>query len=222
MRREPTPAATDDAWLADEIPALYHLLRAGDGDGESLDWLRAKDEGLGLLARALTGDRSARDALARRGRLDLDDLFGPAGEVPAWLRDKRPDLHLFLSALHGDEEALRRLHRKRMLARVVETVRSLGHTAEPDGPDGLVAPAADVGCLVGELHLKQAEYHRAVEAFTRALEASPSADAYEGRARAYEALARADLRHAAELRAALDEAANHRPNHSHPAGEKGR
>jgi hypothetical protein len=200
MRREPT---VSDGWLADESPALYHLLRAGDGDAESLGWLRAKDEGLGLLAQALSGDKAARHALTRRGHLDLDDLFGPAGEVPGWLRDKQPDLHLFLSALQGDEEALRRLHRKKVLAKVVETVRALGHSAAPQEPDGLVAPAADVGCLVGELHLKQGEYHRAVEAFTRAVEASPSADAYEGRARAFEALAAADLRCAAGLRAAL-------------------
>ena len=42
--------------------------------------------------------------------------------------------------------------------------------------------AADVGCLIGELHLSKGEYHKAIEAFTRAIENQPTADVYEGRA----------------------------------------
>jgi tetratricopeptide (TPR) repeat protein len=52
--------------------------------------------------------------------------------------------------------------------------------------------AADVACLVGEMHLSKGEYHKAIEAFTRALEENPTADVYEGRARAYRLLADAD------------------------------
>jgi hypothetical protein len=51
---------------------------------------------------------------------------------------------------------------------------------------------ADTACLVAELHLRQREYHKAIEAFTRAVENNPTVDAYEGRARAYRALAEQD------------------------------
>ena len=68
---------------------------------------------------------------------------------------------------------------------------------------GLPGAAADVSLLIGEMHLKDGEYARAVEAFTRSIEAdSKAADEYEGRARAYRALAAADERRARELRAA--------------------
>jgi hypothetical protein len=60
--------------------------------------------------------------------------------------------------------------------------------------------AADAACLVGEMHLNQANYHGAVEAFTRAIELSPTADAYEGRARGYRGLAAEDERSAEKLR----------------------
>ena len=65
------------------------------------------------------------------------------------------------------------------------------------------AAAADVSLLIGEMHLKDAEFARAVDAFTRSIEANPeAADEYEGRARAYRALAEEDERTARELRAA--------------------
>jgi uncharacterized protein HemY len=59
---------------------------------------------------------------------------------------------------------------------------------------------ADMGCLIGELHLRQGEYEKAIEAFSRALETRPSSDLYEGRARAYRALAERDEAAAALLR----------------------
>lgn len=63
--------------------------------------------------------------------------------------------------------------------------------------------AADVSLLIGEMHFKEGEFARAVEAFTRAIESNPqAADEYEGRARAYQALATEDERKARELRAA--------------------
>ena len=68
---------------------------------------------------------------------------------------------------------------------------------------GLPDAAADVSLLIGEMHLKQGEYHKAIEAFTRATENDPrAADEYQGRARAYRALAAQDERRALELRAA--------------------
>jgi tetratricopeptide (TPR) repeat protein len=77
-----------------------------------------------------------------------------------------------------------------------------------DGPGkkaspGLPGAAADVSLLIGEMHLKQGEYTKAIEAFTRSIEADPrAADEYEGRARAYRALAAQDERRARDLRAA--------------------
>jgi hypothetical protein len=64
-------------------------------------------------------------------------------------------------------------------------------------PDGA---AADVSCLIGEQHLRDGEYQKAVEAFTRSLESRTTADAHEGRARAYRALADDDDRRALSLR----------------------
>jgi tetratricopeptide (TPR) repeat protein len=74
---------------------------------------------------------------------------------------------------------------------------------ETAAPAHLPDAAADVSLLIGEMHLKEGEYARAIEAFTRSIEADPkAADEYEGRARAYRALAARDERQARELRAA--------------------
>ena len=59
--------------------------------------------------------------------------------------------------------------------------------------------AADMSCLIGELHLSKGNYAKAVEAFSRAIETSPNPDAYLGRARAYRALAALDERQASGL-----------------------
>ena len=56
--------------------------------------------------------------------------------------------------------------------------------------------AADAACLVGELHLKNGDYEKAVQAFTQAIENNPTPDAYQGRAQAYRALADKDERNA--------------------------
>jgi tetratricopeptide (TPR) repeat protein len=58
--------------------------------------------------------------------------------------------------------------------------------------------AADAAVLVGELHLRQGEYAKAIEAFTRAIENGPTADAYQGRAKAYRGLAEMDDQKARE------------------------
>jgi hypothetical protein len=52
--------------------------------------------------------------------------------------------------------------------------------------------AADVSCLIGEMHLSKGDFGRAIEAFTRAIDNQPTADAYLGRARAYRGLAERD------------------------------
>jgi tetratricopeptide (TPR) repeat protein len=77
--------------------------------------------------------------------------------------------------------------------------------AKAEAPD-LPGAAADVSLLIGEMHLKNGEYARAVAAFTRSIEANPkAADEYEGRARAYRALAAEDERRAREVRGAAAE-----------------
>ncbi len=58
--------------------------------------------------------------------------------------------------------------------------------------------AADAACLVGEIHLKNGEYEKAVQAFTQAIDNNPTPDAYQGRAEAYRALADSDERKAEE------------------------
>ena len=207
---------TTDAWLAEEHPDLYHLLRAADGSAEAVAWLHAKDEGLGLFGDALSGHRSALERLQRRKVLDLDGLYGPGGMPAEWLRDNRPEFHLLFEAIQGDDESLKRLDRKkhtlaRLAAAARQAYRNSRRSSQPDGDDtvdavavsSLDGQAADVGCLVGELHLRQGDYLHAVEAFTRAIENHPSADAYEGRARAYQALALADEGRANELRRTL-------------------
>ena len=74
-------------------------------------------------------------------------------------------------------------------------------SADDSEPAHLPDAAADVSLLIGELHLKQGEYVKAIEAFTRAIENDPkAADEYQGRARAYRALAAQDERKALELR----------------------
>jgi hypothetical protein len=73
--------------------------------------------------------------------------------------------------------------------------------AEDNGPQALTGDAAaDVSCLIGELHLSKGDYAKAVEAFTRAIDTRPTADAYHGRARALRALAALDERKSQELR----------------------
>ena len=83
---------------------------------------------------------------------------------------------------------------------------------DEDGEEIPEGAAADVSLLIGEMHLKDGEFARAIEAFTRAIEANPqAADEYEGRARAYRALAAEDERKARELRAEAPRAEKNHP-----------
>jgi len=63
---------------------------------------------------------------------------------------------------------------------------------EGSGTDIGRTSAADAAVLVGELHLRQGDYTKAIAAFTRAIENGPTADAYQGRAKAYRGLAEID------------------------------
>ena len=210
-------AGPGEGWLREENPDLYYMLQALAGDGEAFRWLELKSEGLGLFTRAAAGDRKACVTLQSSRDLDLDGVYGAIDDpgLSQWLHDSHPDLHLLFEAIRGDEAALRRLKRKKAaLGKLALTVRPLYQEHQRDNPDEVLAEeaasavppeipedaAADVGCLIGEMHLKQGDFAKAVEAFTRSLETDPSADAYEGRARAYRGLALLDERKAQELR----------------------
>ena len=101
----------------------------------------------------------------------------------------------------GDPEAGEKY--PKVTARVGESPSQYADGPGAKAPAGLPEAAADVSLLIGEMHLKQGDYFKAIEAFTRSIEADPrAADEYEGRARAYRALAARDERKARELRAA--------------------
>jgi hypothetical protein len=125
--------------------------------------------------------------------------------MPAALAERHPELQLLLKAVRGDDGAHHRLQRKKAgLGRLVRFLRDVCGAGQgpDDGADGSITEhaAADVGLLVGEQHLREGNFHRALAAFSRAIEVEPTPDAYEGRARAYRGLAENDERKAAALR----------------------
>jgi tetratricopeptide (TPR) repeat protein len=212
---EPIPTR-DDGWLQRECPEAWHMLRAVEGDDAAFDWLKEKGAALYLFTKAVAGDRRAAAALVPGHGLHLDDLFGMIWhyDLAHWLGERHPELYLLFEAIKGDDAVRRRLKRRKAhLARLAEAVAGLYHHYQQEGPpedpdppsadgaQGLAGPAAaDVGCLIGELHLSKGDYERAVEAFSRALESEPTADAHEGRAQAYRALAERDEVRARALR----------------------
>src|SRR5207248_1843757 len=154
------------------------MLRAIDGDAEALGALEAKSEGLALFTRAAAGDKKAFERL--KGKADdpveLDYLYATvlSADLTGTPAAKHPELPLLFAAIKGDGEPLRQLRRKRpALARLAEFVReAYAHEDElppPPGEDLAGGAAADVGILVGEHHLAQGEFARAIEAFNRAL-----------------------------------------------------
>jgi tetratricopeptide (TPR) repeat protein len=202
---------TDLAWLRNDDPEIYHLLRALDGELDALRWLKLRGDGLFLFVEALTGAKEAVDSLEAHSSDKLSDLFDTIAhcDVEDWLNENHPELHRLFEYVRGDDTALRGVkHKKVTYKRVAEIVRAKyrdyhdedGETATAsDGkassrPEGA---AADVGCLIGEMHLQNQEYHKAIEAFSRAIENDPTPDAYAGRARAYRELAALDDRSAA-------------------------
>lgn len=205
---------TDLAWLKNDNPEIYHLLRALDGDLDALHWLKLHGDGLFLFVEALSGAKEAVDTLQAHPSGKLVDLFDTIShcEVEEWLSEKQPELHALFAYVRGEDAALREVkNKKTAFKRVAEILREKyrNHREEDaDGAasaDGPAAPsngtAADVGCLIGEMHLHNQEFAKAVEAFSRAIANDPTPDAYTGRARAYRALAALDDRTAAELRA---------------------
>src|SRR5262249_55516574 len=164
-------------------------------------WLEEHRRGLAVFARAITNGRKAIENLRAMPAADWDPLFELVCDdgLDETLQQKHPDVHQLFEAVKGDDEALARLQRKRpSYARLAALVREfhekylLAGSQEATGDCIPSSAAADVGCLIGEMHLSKGEYHKAIEAFTRAIENQPTADAYEGRAKAYRALAALD------------------------------
>ena len=204
-----TDSKRHDGWLAEAYPEVHYTLRAVEGDAEAMAWLEANSKGLCLFARAHAGDRKAVQALQAGEVRELDDLFEiiDNDDLSRWLEEQHPEFHELFRAAQGDEEALKRLKRKKAaLGKLAQAVRQLHEkylrrTREQRVQEDFAGgAAADMRCLVGEMHLGNGEYHKAIEAFTRALESNPTADVYEGRARAYRALADEDERKARGLR----------------------
>jgi tetratricopeptide (TPR) repeat protein len=200
--------ATADNWLEQAYPEMHFLLLSLEGDEAALTWLKENSGGVSVLARAMTGRKKALAELHADEPVDLGDLFDliDNDDLTTWLAERQPELHLMFEAIKGDTSATSKLKRARPgRAKLALVLRSL-HEAHvlkvrngaEENLDG--GTAADMGCLIGEMHLTRRDYEKAVEAFTRAIETQAAADVYEGRARAYRGLAENDERQAAELR----------------------
>jgi tetratricopeptide (TPR) repeat protein len=203
--KKQAPLDEPTSWLEQAYPQMHYLVLALDGDAQAPDWLEQNSRGTTLFRRALAGEKLALTSLQNGAAEELDDLFEVIDneDLSAWLAERRPELHLLFEAIKGNEEAAVQLRRRKpAYARLVPTFREVherflkkanGNTIE----DGA---AADMGCLLGEMHLREGEFEKAIDAFTRAIDTRPAADLYEGRARAYRALAERDMAAAALLR----------------------
>ena len=207
-------AESDLSWLHSDDPEIYHLLLALEGELDALCWLKKHGDGLFLFVEALTGAREAVETLEAYPADKLVDLFDTIShcEVQEWLSENHPELYALFTFVRGDDAALKGIkHKRATLKRVAEIVRAkyqAHHERDADGvasADGMATlpegAAADVGCLIGEMHLQNHDYDKAIEAFSRAIANDATADAHAGRARAYRALAALDDHAAAELRA---------------------
>lgn len=195
-----------DQWLRENHPALYYTIRALDGDRKALRWLQANTTMLYQLCRAVAGDSAFALALPAADPLERELLIEAMDheELLDRTQEHHPEVHLLLKAGKGNIAARRQLTRlKPELAPIADLLRQW-YRAKPEierNEEPLRHnTAADVGLLVGEIHLSKKEYTRAVEAFTRAIENEPTPDAYEGRARAFRGLADADVAQAEILR----------------------
>lgn len=195
------------SWLEQAFPQIHYLLLALDGEELAARWLADNSHGVALLTRALAGEKQALSGLENGHAADLDDLFEliDNDDLGAWLRERRPEVHLLLEAIKGDESAKAHLQSKKpMFAKLVPTLRRVHgrFRARNGNGEGLIEDdaVADMGCLIGEMHLRQEEYEKAVEAFTRAIDTHPAPDVFEGRARAYRLLAERDENAATLLR----------------------
>jgi len=195
-----------DTRLSPADPACGHLVRFLEGQRDGLAWLEQHRPPLGTFARALVGGPKARERLRGLKPADWDQLFEVIGneELGRTLLRHHQEEYLLFEAVKGDEKSLAVLNKERpAYARLALLIREVHERTvlAADLPDGKLtgSAAADVGCLIGEMHLERGEYHKAVEAFSRAIENQPAADVYEGRARAYRALAALDQQRAREL-----------------------
>jgi tetratricopeptide (TPR) repeat protein len=190
-------------------PVMQQLLKFLDGNHDGLDWLDQNRPGLVCLLRALGGGPRAREKLQRLTPTEWDDIFEltASEELEPHLLRHHPDEHSLFAAVMGEEDAIKRLRKHKpsylLLADIIRKAHehslAAARRAESDGR-GNGSEAADVGCLIGEKHLVEGDYYRAIEAFSRSIETQPTADALEGRARAYRALAILDESQARELR----------------------
>src|SRR5690349_15890341 len=100
-------AETDLAWLKNDDPEIYHLLRALDGDLDALRWLKLRGDGLFLFVEALTGAKEAMDSLEARSSDKLSDLFDTIAhcDVEDWLNENHPELHRVFEYVRGDDSA---------------------------------------------------------------------------------------------------------------------
>jgi uncharacterized protein HemY len=184
---------------------MHYLVLALDGDAQAPSWLEQNSRGTALFTRALGGERQALASLQNGASEELDDLFEVIDneDLSAWLAERRPELHLLFEAIKGSDEAADHLRRRKAsYARLVPTFREVHERflKKMNGDTFEEGTAADMGCLLGEMHLREGEFEKAVDAFTRAIETRPAADLYEGRARAYRSLAERDMDAAALLR----------------------
>jgi hypothetical protein len=206
MTKKNGKAHADD-WLEQAYPEMHYLLLALEGEGPALDWLKENSAGVSVLARAMTGRKKALAELHADEPAELGDLFELIDneDLTTWLAERQPELHLMFEAIKGDAGATHKLQRARpgraKLALVLRALHEAHLLKVRDGANGgLEGNAADVGCLIGEMHLSKGDYENAVKAFTRAIAVGPGADLYQGRAKAYRGLAENDERKAAELR----------------------
>lgn len=190
-------------WLEQAYPQMHFLLLALDGDESAARWLSHNSTGVALFTRALRGDKHAMAGLENGQGDHLDDLFEliDNDDLLTWMATRRPELHALFVAVKGDplpngSPTPRKAHARQLAALRKAHDRFLQRSQL--GDDILNDSAADMGCLIGEMHLKQGEYEKAIEAFSRAIDTHASTDLYEGRARAYRGLAERDLA-AAEL-----------------------
>src|SRR5262249_49823981 len=198
------------SWLEQAYPQMHYLALALDGDNSAVAWLESNSHGVARFTHALGGDRQALAALQNGAAEELDDLFEMIDneDLTSWLAERRPDLRLLFDAIKGDDDAAARLKSKKAaFARLVPALREgherfLSRTGAAHEPTEGRA-VADMGCLIGEMHLRQAEYEKAIEAFTRAIETQPAPDLFEGRARAFRGLAERDESAAALMRQRL-------------------
>jgi tetratricopeptide (TPR) repeat protein len=195
MKKE-SPHDEPTSWLEQAYPQMHFLMLALDGDARALEWLEENSRGTSLFHRALAGEKSALASLQNGASSELDDLFEVIDneDLSAWMAERRPELHLLFEAIKGSDEAAGQLRRhKAAYARLVPTFREVHERFLKKGGGAIEdGEAADMGCLIGEMHLRQGEFDKAIEAFTRAIDTRPAADLYEGRARAYRALAERD------------------------------